>query len=319
MTFDGWLPGYERHPFENCGGYNDPEAECKNLWHTTESDFGSIDGVLRLFAGPVYDASHFVIDFGKPGQKSRMAQCSPITKAACSLAGGGNVVSTNGVPVIQTEICGRAAETHLWEDDVLRFLAQHAVNVRKAQQQALGRSFRHEVSVTFYGLDAGFTLATQNARQRLSPAAWRAYNGHIGHQHVPKNDHWDPGKLNVARICELARQIEGDTPPPPPPPPPLPEEITVAEADRIIDVVNRDHTDTRRYVPPRAVKVVGDPSQYLIVETANGLARQHLSGELKAVLLKTRQISDVGKEAGTDFIELTDSGEVAAFLALPTV
>jgi hypothetical protein len=317
VTFDGWLPGYERHETENCGGYNDPDAECKNLWHSTESPFGSIDSVLRLFSGPVYDASHFVVDFGKPGQASRMAQCSPITKAACSLVGGGNVVSTNGVPVIQTEVCGYAAESHLWTDDVLRFLAQHAVNVRRAQQVALGRSFRHQVSVTFYGQDAGFIVASSSARQRLSPTAWRAYNGHVGHQHVPMNDHWDPGKLNVARICELAIQIEGGVTPPPPTPPT--EELTVAEADRIIEVVNDDHNDTRRWMGTRPVKVAGKPEQYALLATPAGLVRQHLTGELKSVLTKARFLSDVGKEQGLDFIELRDPAEVAAFEALPVV
>ncbi len=46
-----------------------------------------------------------------------------------------------------------------------------------------------------------------------------------GHQHVPENDHWDPGNFNIQRAVEHAKAILGGgvTPPPqPPPPPPAP-------------------------------------------------------------------------------------------------
>jgi hypothetical protein len=39
--------------------------------------------------------------------------------------------------------------------------------------------------------------------QRLSDGAYNAYRGVLGHQHVPQNDHRDPGALDVARIIEL--------------------------------------------------------------------------------------------------------------------
>jgi len=39
---------------------------------------------------------------------------------------------------------------------------------------------------------------------RLSNTAWLAYNGHLGHQHVPENLHGDPGNLDFARIIQLA-------------------------------------------------------------------------------------------------------------------
>ncbi|MGY4643230.1 hypothetical protein [Cellulomonas sp. URHB0016] len=40
--------------------------------------------------------------------------------------------------------------------------------------------------------------------QRLSTPAWYAYRGVLGHQHVPGNDHGDPGALDVDRLFALA-------------------------------------------------------------------------------------------------------------------
>lgn len=42
------------------------------------------------------------------------------------------------------------------------------------------------------------------ASQRMSFAQWRAFYGHCGHQHVPENDHGDPGALNMTRILAIA-------------------------------------------------------------------------------------------------------------------
>lgn len=42
-----------------------------------------------------------------------------------------------------------------------------------------------------------FNYAQANAAGfRMSPAAWSAYHGVAGHQHVPTNSHWDPGAFN---------------------------------------------------------------------------------------------------------------------------
>ncbi len=200
----GWVYGYEWLPTENCGGYPEPNAEPKKLWHTTESGFGSFRAINRLFADAVYNSPHFCVDPGTWG----MAQYGGMNFAACALEHPGGYPHTNGVPVIQTEICGFAADSQNWNDNVLLFLAKHAVNVRRAQQEIMGRSFSHTLYVQFFGQNAGFTLATRDARQRVQGHAWIVLPGHCGHQHAPGNVHWDPGALNVQRICDLANLIE---------------------------------------------------------------------------------------------------------------
>jgi hypothetical protein len=44
-----------------------------------------------------------------------------------------------------------------------------------------------------------------NTKARMSGATWDAFRGILGHQHVPENDHGDPGALDVARIIALAK------------------------------------------------------------------------------------------------------------------
>jgi len=39
--------------------------------------------------------------------------------------------------------------------------------------------------------------------QRMSNAQWESFNGICGHQHVPENDHGDPGNFPVARLIKL--------------------------------------------------------------------------------------------------------------------
>lgn len=48
--------------------------------------------------------------------------------------------------------------------------------------------------------------------QRLSGPAWDAYGGHLGHQHVPENDHGDPGLLPLGRILDAAGVPPASTP-----------------------------------------------------------------------------------------------------------
>lgn len=43
-----------------------------------------------------------------------------------------------------------------------------------------------------------------STRARMSGATWDAFRGVCGHQHVPENDHGDPGLLNATRIIDLA-------------------------------------------------------------------------------------------------------------------
>ncbi|MCL6733279.1 hypothetical protein [Streptomyces neyagawaensis] len=60
-----------------------------------------------------------------------------------------------------------------------------------------------------YGADArrpGVVPASYGASPaRMSQDQWRAFKGWCGHQHVPENDHGDPGAMDFARVIALAK------------------------------------------------------------------------------------------------------------------
>jgi hypothetical protein len=73
--------------------------------------------------------------------------------------------------------------------------------------------------------------------QRMTFAQWRAFYGWCGHQHVPENDHGDPGSLDFAGLLALAKGEAAATPITKPETPTLKEwfymPIPDAELDRI--------------------------------------------------------------------------------------
>ncbi|MFD3522870.1 hypothetical protein [Streptomyces sp. NPDC058653] len=56
---------------------------------------------------------------------------------------------------------------------------------------------------------------------RLTGAQWNAYYGWLGHQHVPENDHGDPGDLDFARVLAHATGSN----------PPEEEDMPISDAD----------------------------------------------------------------------------------------
>lgn len=69
---------------------------------------------------------------------------------------------------------------------------------------------------------------------RLSGSQWSDYYGWLGHQHVPENDHGDPGNINFARVLEHAN---AQTPAPPAPPKEKPVALSDNDVKRIVDGV----------------------------------------------------------------------------------
>lgn len=77
-----------------------------------------------------------------------------------------------------------------------------------------------------YGPDTrrpGITPASYGASPaRMSFAQWNAFKGICGHQHVPENDHGDPGNLPFAELIALAKGTA---------PPPEEDDMAITDAD----------------------------------------------------------------------------------------
>lgn len=185
-----WHPDAKKNVFPSAGAY--VPAGRKICWHTTETK-----GL------PAYNGTqpHFTLN----PRTGDLWQHQSIAEAAKALAHPSGTVETNRAQVIQVElICysdekvaanvGGIAVPDLTNADYAR-IAKLARWIEK------NAGVKRKTSVTFkhYPESSGGSNGV-----RLSQSAWTAYEGHLGHQHVPGNLHGDPSSLDIARILDVA-------------------------------------------------------------------------------------------------------------------
>lgn len=167
----GWHPDAIRNQVQ--GGIGAMSGPPKIVWHTTEG-FG-----LPQYAG---SHPHFTLD----PRTGKLYQHISIRSGAMALKNLSGGVETNRDGAIQVELIWFAAQTQngteeMYEHiaDLARWIEKHAGVPRKC-------------NVQFVGNASGST--------RMSGSTWDGYSGHCGHQHVPENDHWDPGDFQIDKV-----------------------------------------------------------------------------------------------------------------------
>lgn len=179
------------------------------VWHSTEGttlpDYN--DGAI---------APNFTAVPNVAAQRLDWYQHFDFDTSSRALANQPGGVATNTLNVCQVEIVGtcdpvthtkwtQAGRTHLYTPELpdwaIRDLAAFAkwANVNHGVPLTSGVTFKAYPSS--YGTNG----------VRMSGTAWTAFNGHCGHQHVPENDHGDPGLFPMAAILNAAKT--GSTPP----------------------------------------------------------------------------------------------------------
>ncbi|MCA1572464.1 MAG: hypothetical protein LC798_19625, partial [Chloroflexi bacterium] len=145
----------------------------------------------------------------------------PIDVYGFALANAAGGAETNRANAIQCEILWFSAEIEDLPDDVMAHVADWVDWV--AEQTGTPLEFTEFRGDGSYG---------ENAPQRFGAREWLDFSGICGHQHVPENDHWDPGAFPVDRL----RALLGNAPPPDPIPVPVPQEED--DTMRLIGVTN---------------------------------------------------------------------------------
>jgi hypothetical protein len=171
------------------------------VWHTTEgTSLPSYDGgsqAPNFTAKPNWVAKkldwfqHFDFDVS--------------SRALVNKVGG---VETNTLNVVQVEIVGTCdpathnrwgSTPHLYSPELpdwaIRDLAAFA---KWAHDQ-------HGVPLTSGATFKAYPGSYGANGVRMSSTQWDNYTGHCGHQHVPENDHGDPGALPIAVILAAAK------------------------------------------------------------------------------------------------------------------
>lgn len=144
-------------------------GEPKIVWHTTEGS-----GL------PGYSGSqpHFTLE----PKSNKLWQHVPIRGGAYALRNLSGGIETNRAHAIQVELIGFARESHLWSDEAYANIARLARWIEKhaGVPRRCGVEFRSD--------------STHKVSDYVN------YSGHLGHQHVPENDHWDPGLLRINKV-----------------------------------------------------------------------------------------------------------------------
>jgi hypothetical protein len=163
----GWHAKATRIPYAGAGSF--VAAGKKIVWHTTEG------AGLPSYSG---SAPHFTFD----PRTGKLWQHIPISQAAKSLVHPSQV-ETNRAGAIQVELIGRASQTPSWSDADYARIAELARWIEK-----------------YAGVPRKATVKFSATPKRMAASTWLKYAGHCGHQHVPGNQHWDPGALKIEKI-----------------------------------------------------------------------------------------------------------------------
>jgi hypothetical protein len=193
-----WLPDAIRDPHGRSLAWTET-ADPKGVLHTTESS-----------SWPSYrdwaDCPHATV-LPTPGKGVTVHQHVPFSRASFALVHGSGQQATNTDYAFQFELVGTSDKNgpgYYWpaaDDAVLLDLYKKVI-------KPLSDAYRIPITApTFKPYPASYGANGV----RLSQATWDTYTGWLGHQHVPENDHGDPGAFPWARLMELT-STEDDLP-----------------------------------------------------------------------------------------------------------
>lgn len=188
-----WLDGITRQSWGTDGG-TFTGGPPKGVLHTTET--GGWPDYAQGQTCP-----HFTVLPVASAKRLDVRQHVPLNVAARALMNRAGGVQTNRDSAIQIELVGTCdpdarhlpsrlywPEAPVWALDELRALMRRLERACGIRPVAVGPWVPYPHS---YGNGGG---------QRLSLSQWDAYSGWLGHQHVPENDHGDPGNLAMSRL-----------------------------------------------------------------------------------------------------------------------
>lgn len=215
MTGPQEIPGASQAHFYGTGRYSGSAMEVNcGVVHTTEGmTLPDYDG------GSMAPTVTGVPDF--KAKKIRWYQHFDVDESARALVNKLGGVETNTANAFQVELVGTCDDAHrtTWGGksagvDYIHWPTAPDWAVAEVAWLVRWLNTNHGIPLTCvkdwlaYGKDSrrpGVTPASYGANPaRMTMAAWRAFTGWCGHQHVPENDHGDPGSFPMAAVLTAA-------------------------------------------------------------------------------------------------------------------
>lgn len=181
---NGWHPDAVRNQVQAGGTYL-ASGHPRLTWHTTEGS-----------SLPTYSGSHphFTLDV----KGRRLYQHIPIERSAMALRNLSGGVETNRINKnVQVELIAFSDANFAKRAGKSQYAVVNLTDDDYAQIARLARWIEKHAGVP---RKCGVTFR-DDSNHKVSHAEWATYEGHIGHQHVPENDHWDPsGSFKIGRV-----------------------------------------------------------------------------------------------------------------------
>lgn len=174
------------------GGFYDNMSNPKVCWHTTEG---------TTLAGAEQAFKNYPPHLGYNPLTRELHQYVPLNRHSYAFFNS----EADDEYVIQIEVVGFASQSHLWPDWVISNIVNDLVNPLEA---AIGVP-PIVVWTGFHGEGEGFILASPSSPIRISLSQLREFSGHLGHQHIPGDSHWDPGRFPIDKILKMSTPPSG--------------------------------------------------------------------------------------------------------------
>lgn len=194
---DLWYPNGVRDAApQRVWGYR-ISSPAKHVLHTTEGG----PGVYTPGQGSYYGTQYWPnYTLAKRGSSWVIFQHVPSNRSAAALAHPPGTGETNRA-VSQTEIAWKASQIEDLPGEALAALEA----LLNWEHETMGLPLRSTVSWIGYPASYG-----SGAVQRLGQAGFANYSGILGHQHVPGNDHGDPGRFPMGKLLGASTAQEDE-------------------------------------------------------------------------------------------------------------
>lgn len=181
-----WIAGIDRIPITGVDHQPFRGGPIRVVLHKMQ---GGLIGSLLTYP-KTKAVPHFSWDY----PTRRRIQHRPLNEMASALQNKPGGVETNADGAIQIEISGYSEDAPDLTDAELVWYGEGLAELRGYVDFQL-------VTPEFKDEDDAIGV---HSSTRMTFAEWDVFNGVCGHQHVPENDHWDPGELNIRKVLAAA-------------------------------------------------------------------------------------------------------------------